>query len=108
MIPKMKIYNDLKTEPPTKKVGKYIHKDCRKCTRIIKNSKGFFCIPLKRYIYNYDIIGEYKTAPNSNIVLNIPEKDYNDPDCDFNPTLDYNPNDYYEPGRHAYIMEYII
>ena len=92
----------------------YIPKDCCKCTRVIKNSKGFYCVSLKRYIHNYQITGEYET--DNGVILNSPENDQWDNDCDFNPTTNYNIGDYYEPledrsppwsgDRTNYQMEY--
>ena len=79
------------------KSHRYVRKDCGKCTRIIKNSKGHYCTALERYVDNYEVIGEYKTKPNSNVIINGPEKDQYDPKCDFNPSADYNPYDYVEP-----------
>ena len=84
----------------------YISKDCGKCTRVIKNSKGYFCNALGRYIHNYQVTGEYELDPiydkdgnkmKSGVVTNGYYSDHADPKCDFNPNGDYNPMDYVEP-----------
>lgn len=75
----------------------YIRADCGKCTRVIKNSKGYFCIALGKFIDNYEVTGNYQTKPNSNVVINTPEKDRFDPKCNFNPNKQYNSMDYVEP-----------
>ena len=85
----------------------YMPKDCGKCSRVVHNSKGSFCIALGRYINNYQVTGEFETGEDGSIT-NDYYRDHRDPKCDFNPNADYNIEDYYEKERHPNPLKMII